>query len=239
VRASPALDPTDAERAEARTTRLNILADANMWSGLVGALPALVTSDAERVEVRTALFNVLPTVDHWAVGYLVGALPALVTDADRVEVRTALFDSCSGLGLSEGANSRASQYIQNRSDAAGDGTDGIGSPEYLPAYLADRLPLAQSTPPTPRPASAAACTWPPITRSSRDHATRPPEQTVTQAEGIQLSVSRVSSCGTGRARSDQFAESGCSQWLLARPIEPAALLVGRSRDEPRSRRGSR
>jgi hypothetical protein len=48
----PVLDPTDAERAEARTALLQILITANPWAliRLVKALSVLDPTDAERAE---------------------------------------------------------------------------------------------------------------------------------------------------------------------------------------------
>jgi len=93
VEALTALDPTDAERAAARTALLDTLAKGytDGFREVVEALTALDPTDAERAAARTALLDTL------AKGYtdgfydVVEALTALdPTDAERAAARTAL-----------------------------------------------------------------------------------------------------------------------------------------------------
>jgi hypothetical protein len=88
------LDPTDAERAEARTVLLTGLPDADPEDivYVVWAVPGLVTTDVERAEARTALLKIVLTTPYTGlVDRLVEVLLVLVTtDAERAEARTSL-----------------------------------------------------------------------------------------------------------------------------------------------------
>ena len=70
------LNPTDAERAEARAALLKVLPTTapQAVDRLVETLPALSPTDAERAEVRTALLKILPTFRSWTLGRLVSDL---------------------------------------------------------------------------------------------------------------------------------------------------------------------
>lgn len=83
------LNPSEAERAKARTALLAVLpsTEAGHVSGVVEALCAVHPTAAERAEARSIVLSALSSADGLAVGELAAALPALAaTEEERAEV---------------------------------------------------------------------------------------------------------------------------------------------------------